>query len=398
MDHKERTREEKKSERTKEALPRRWRGKPFLKDFFLGPRIKGLLPPFKGSADFFGSRATRDKPKTFFNRDRKLRPGESYHPVSRGAAVGRHPRHSSLFKLRHKIRQRNSQRLADLPQFDQIQTPLAALVLGNIGLRHFQLLCDLDLRHASSLPRPAQQILKAFLLHAENGFWHRKSSFRIVDDYPKLGYLLTPSMTAPKRSNQINAAVLLSFAWMILFAALFGGCSKQDWRPVQAEVFITTEGGQTLRLSNVPFSPIPESSLAKIVGIQNSAQEKYAGQRADFASAIDKCIRLGAMANAKELRDDYARTRDYGFHNSVLDDPWGRTDADGKLSLYSLKKEGVYWVAKAERVLPNGEKETYLWMQYVKTGSTSPVRFSNHNLWTVDADADKIGLRVCPKL
>jgi hypothetical protein len=88
--------------------------------------------------------------------------------------------------------------LTDIDKFHDVDTPFAAFVFGNEGLRSMKALGELVLCQAGSLARPDHQIAKGSLSYGMDRFVefsrtcsHRRERLIRSSDYPKRGYTLT---------------------------------------------------------------------------------------------------------------------------------------------------------------------------------------------------------------
>jgi len=93
-----------------------------------------------------------------------------------------------FFKSLNKLYQRNTDCLADLAQFNQIQTAFARLIFGDERLGALDLGCQNLLAQTCIKARLPEQTLKLLLCAAVNGFGHLPMFILRVDQYPKTGY------------------------------------------------------------------------------------------------------------------------------------------------------------------------------------------------------------------
>ncbi|MGA2541445.1 MAG: hypothetical protein ABSG78_07755 [Verrucomicrobiota bacterium] len=192
------------------------------------------------------------------------------------------------------------------------------------------------------------------------------------------------------------------------------GCQQSEHH-IQVQVFLTTQGGSSIKLGAVPICVLDEPTFQKVLGVYNQntmpGGQRYqidVNTKAQIADALAKLkaieSKYGSDVNASPqylgeklqlvgLVIDWAKERKSNFH-TILGNKFevGRTDADGCLNV-TFTKTGFYYVsAKTERLVSNNAKETYLWFVRVNADADRKVQLDNDNLFDIDVDGVLMGI------
>lgn len=182
-----------------------------------------------------------------------------------------------------------------------------------------------------------------------------------------------------------------------LACILLSGCDKRG--SVQVQVFITTKGGENVRLGNVPITVFDEQGFQKVVSAFNSTiSPTIAKQYQTQAAAIRYQKQMGAADGALQLYYQYQNSREYQLHDAIADQATYRTDANGETVIqFSDASKPYYLVATGERLVGN-KQEKYCWLERVTPKENSRIQLSNANLWTLDGQGQAMGFNAPPRM
>jgi hypothetical protein len=230
----------------------------------------------------------------------------------------------------------------------------------------------------------------------------------------------------PSSTGKISALVRRSICCLCLVLGIqFLVSCSQHVRAVQAQVFITTRGGDTIKLSNVPVFVCTEEMGQKLVETYNvwsatttdknySALKDVIEKSLATYKALDKQFGTTAYASPDYLADKldtirmikkYENTRELFLHEVLLEESAVResgkplfTDAEGTVT-YGLTEGQTYYIfALAHRQISDEEQETCSWLVQLKVKGDVKINLSNNNLWNMDSQGAQFGFKPPPHL
>jgi hypothetical protein len=222
--------------------------------------------------------------------------------------------------------------------------------------------------------------------------------------------------TAPKVLS-VMASFISCFVVALACAGIFGcanGTDKQG--KIEVQVFITTQGGDNIKLGNVPVVVMDDKTFQhwkiELSGLASRTEPRLKtvietgltglrrGQQMQVSTVSPEYQQLKVMTT--EAIASYYVYRSYYFHDLIAEHPEKfsaiYTDADGVASFVVPDKDQNYYiVASAERVIEN-EHERYCWIQSVQPTKDGRVLLTNNNLWDMVTQGAAMGFKVLPKL
>lgn len=206
--------------------------------------------------------------------------------------------------------------------------------------------------------------------------------------------------------------VIILAGWLLAQFVVIPWFKASKKATIEVQTYITTKGGDTIKLGNSAVSIMDEKALKEFVELWNNWQKNPNTnplQRAgiekavnDLRSATFQERRTAAYSSLKvatlNLFNDYDDNRLNSFHQQQAKYAHAYTDADGKAALAVTDTSKTYYVIAYQERLVGGTTEKYRWIERVNPERSQTVKLSNFNLWSVDDQGLMMGFRPPVKL